>query len=119
MNALSYDEELLSEDQAKFLKMKLKQRIQHIEDTIDIHLNTIGGLEKYIDRSYIYKLLVLEYNEERIKQKNISLQRLTDVMQSYYIYDADVFFKEKGILSRIDREILELDYLDYELPIAC
>lgn len=44
-----------------------------IEDTIDIHLNLIGGLEKFIDRSYIYKLLVLEHNEERIKMKNISL----------------------------------------------
>ena len=73
LNALSYDEELLSEDQAKFLKMKLKSRIQLIEDTIDIHLNHIGALEKYIDRSYIYKLLVLEANEELIKQKNPAL----------------------------------------------
>jgi hypothetical protein len=53
--------------------MKLKQRIQLIEDTIDVHLNLIGGLEKYIDRSYIYKLLVLEVNEPMIKVKNVSL----------------------------------------------
>jgi hypothetical protein len=37
-----------------------------IEDTVDIHLNLIGGLEKYIERSYMYKLLVLEANEDRI-----------------------------------------------------
>lgn len=40
-------------------------------------------------------------------------------MQSYYLYDAEVFFKEKSILSRIDREILQLDYLDYEMPVVC
>ena len=40
-NALSYDDELLTEEQCKFLKRTLKERIQMIEDTVDIHLNLI------------------------------------------------------------------------------
>lgn len=67
LNALSYDENLLSEDQAKLFKRRLKSRIQMIEDTVDIHLNLIGGLEKNLERSYIYKLEVLLVNEEKIK----------------------------------------------------
>jgi hypothetical protein len=37
-----------------------------IEDTIDIHLNLIQGLERFMDRSYMYKLQVLEANEHLI-----------------------------------------------------
>ena len=78
INALSYDESMLSEEQAKFLKKQLKTRIQHIEDTIDIHLNVIGGLEQYIEQSYMYKFRVLEANEERIQKKYARSQRMTD-----------------------------------------
>ena len=66
-----------------------------IEDTIDIHLNLIGGLEKYIERSYMYKLLVLEANEERIQPKHEKCLRMVDHMQSYNLYDAEHFFREK------------------------
>ncbi len=69
VNALSYDEELLSDEQVKFLKRSLKQRIQMIEDTIDVHLNVIGGLEQNLERSYLYKLQVLLANEDRIQPK--------------------------------------------------
>jgi len=55
-NALSYDDDMLTEDQCKFLKKTLKERIQMIEDTVDIHLNLIEGLERFMERSYMYKL---------------------------------------------------------------
>lgn len=63
MNAVSYDQGVLNDVQAKFFKRCLKQRIRNIEDMIDIHLNNINGLERFIDRSYLYKLSVLELNE--------------------------------------------------------
>ena len=66
VNAISYDVEKMSDDYAKLFKKNLKLRIQTIEDTIDVHLNLIGGLELYMDRSYLYKLAVLDLNEERI-----------------------------------------------------
>ena len=69
LNALSYDQNVLTEEQAIFLKKCFKQRIQYIEDTIDIHLNVIAGLEKYIEQTYMYKLRVLEANEVKITQK--------------------------------------------------
>ena len=69
LNALSYDEEKLSEEQAKFLKKSFKQRIQYLEDTVDIHLNLINGLEIHIEKSYMYKLRVLEANERKITKK--------------------------------------------------
>lgn len=81
-----------------------------IEDTVDIHLNLIGGLEKYIERSYMYKLLVLEANEERIQPKFEKSLRITDHMQSYNLYDSEHFFKEKQIVAKLDREILQMDY---------
>ena len=117
INALSYDESMLSEEQAKFLKKQLKTRIQHIEDTIDIHLNVIGGLEQYIEQSYMYKFRVLEANEERIQKKYARSQRMTDFAQSYNLYDAEAFHKEKQILERLDREVLELDFLANDLPV--
>ena len=49
-----------------------------IEDTIDIHLNLIGGLERYLERSYIYKLRVLLTNEEILRSKDERALRLTD-----------------------------------------
>mmetsp|Transcript_38812 Transcript_38812/g.58996 ORF Transcript_38812/g.58996 Transcript_38812/m.58996 type:complete len:82 (+) Transcript_38812:583-828(+) len=80
VNALSYDEELLTDEQVKFLKRSLKQRIQMIEDTIDVHLNAIGGLEQNLEKSYLYKLQVLLANEERIQPKYPRSLRLTDYM---------------------------------------
>lgn len=68
-------------------KRRLKQRIRHVEDTIDVHLNLIGGLEKYMDRTYVYKLAVLEENEEKIPMKDKKSQRMTDLIQSYNIMD--------------------------------
>jgi hypothetical protein len=47
-----------------------------IEDTVDIHLNLIGGLEKYLDRNYLFKIAVLAANEEKIQMKNPNCQRL-------------------------------------------
>jgi hypothetical protein len=31
-------------------------------------------------------------------------------MQSYNLYDAEHFFKEKQIVAKLDREILQMDY---------
>ena len=158
LNALSYDQEVLTEEQAIFLKKSFKQRIQYIEDTIDIHLNVIDGLEKHIEQSYMYKLRVLQANEYRITKKYDPLvkgkgkgkgkkkkkakksnameesmknqnqneikdpvnrngepyahaQRLTDFAQSYNLFDAEEFHREKQVLDKLDREILELEYL--------
>ena len=113
-NALVYEEGRLSEHQAKLLKKSLKMRVEYIEDTIDIHLNVIGGLEQYLERSYMYKLRALEANGEKILQKHIRCQRLTDVAQSYNLYDAEEFHRVRPLLDRLDRELLELDYLDKE-----
>ena len=74
-------------------------------------MNVIGGLEKYIEENYMYKLRVLEANEERIQKKYPRSQRLTDFIQSYNLFDAEVFHKEKQVLDRLDKEILELDFL--------
>jgi hypothetical protein len=49
VNAMSYDEEKLSDDYVKYFKKNLRMRIQIIEDTIDVHLNIIGGLERFMD----------------------------------------------------------------------
>lgn len=97
-NALSYDDDMLSEDQCKFLKKTLKERIQMIEDTIDIHLNLIEGLERFMERSYMYKLQVLIANEDLIKPANERSMRLVEMMQSYNIYDAEFFYREKSVL---------------------
>ena len=43
-------------------------------------------------------------------------QRLQDFAQSYNLYDAEEFHKEKQILDRLDREILELEYLGEDQP---
>ena len=102
VNALSYDQEKLSDDYAKHFKKKLKLRIRNIEDTIDIHLNLIGGLEKFMDKSYLFKLKVLELNEEKIQLKDEKCLRLIDFTQSYYIYDSMDYAKPKAILERID-----------------
>jgi hypothetical protein len=87
VNAISYDVEKLNDEQAKQFKKCLKMRIQNIEDTIDVHLNLIGGLEKYMDRSYVYKLAVLELNEEKITQNDPKCQRLVDIVQSFHVYE--------------------------------
>lgn len=79
INAMSYDEEKLSDEYCKFFKKSLKMRTQIIEDTIDVHLNMIGGLERYMDRTYLYKLAVLEVNEELIKTKDKRCMRLNEI----------------------------------------
>lgn len=66
VNAISYDQEKLSDEYAKHHKKKLKMRVQNMEDTIDVHLNSVGALERFMDRSYMYKLAVLEANEEKV-----------------------------------------------------
>lgn len=48
-NAISYDQEKLNDEYAKHFKKKLKNRINNIEDTIDVHCNLIGGLERWMD----------------------------------------------------------------------
>ena len=82
-NAISYDQEKLSDDYAKEFKKRLKQRILDIEDTIDVHLNLIGGLERFMDKNYMYKLAVLDANEEKIPLKDENSLRLVDITQSY------------------------------------
>ena len=85
-----------------------------------MHLNLIGGLEKYMDRTYMYKLAVLEENEEKITMKDKKSQRLTDLIQSYNIMDCVDFAKPKLIQNRIDREMLELEYMQKaEQPVYC
>jgi hypothetical protein len=79
VNAISYDQEKLSDDEAKHFKKRLKQRIRAIEDTVDLHLNLIGGLETYMEQSYMYKLLLLELNELKIKAKDPKVIRCVDV----------------------------------------
>lgn len=84
MNVVSYDQDKLSNQEAQDFKKKLKRRIRSIEDVVDIHLNNICGLERFIDRSYLYKLSVLELNEKLIQQRNPRSIRLVDNCQSYY-----------------------------------
>lgn len=74
----------------------------------------IGGLERWMDQNYMYKLAGLEANEEKIALKDAKCMRLVDVVQSYYIYDSIEFTKSKKIMERIDRELLELDLNDNE-----
>ena len=54
-------------------------RIQIIEDTIDVHLNLIGGLETYMHRTYLYKLAVLDLNEEKLKEMDSKCLRMNDL----------------------------------------
>lgn len=102
-NAISYNQEKLTDDQAKHFKKKLKNRINNIEDTIDVHCNTIGGLERWMDQSYIYKLAALELNEEKVALKNEKCMRLVDLVQSYNIFDSLEYIKCKQIMQRVDR----------------
>ena len=74
----------------------------------------IGGLERWMDQTYMYKLAGLEANEEKIQLKDPECLRLVDIVQSYYIYDSIEFEKSKKIMQRIDRELLELDVNDNE-----
>ena len=79
LNALSYDDEKLSDIEGNKFKRRLKQRIRTIEDTIDLHLNLIGALELMIDKTYIYKLTVLELNEEKIPPRDKKCLRMVDI----------------------------------------
>ena len=119
INAMSYDEEKLSDDYCKFFKKNLRMRIQIIEDTIDVHLNIIGGLERFMDKTYLYKLAVLDINEELVKDNDPRCMRLNEITQSFYIYEQREFQKAKQICNRIDRELLELDNVDYHKPVYC
>jgi hypothetical protein len=94
-------------------------RIANLEDTIDVHLNLIGGLEKYMDKSYLYKLKVLELNEDKIRLRDEKCLRLVDFSQSYYIYDSNNYRRQKAVLERIDREILDLKFYEQEVPVYC
>ena len=118
-NALSYDDDMLTEEQCKFLKKSMKERIQMIEDTVDIHLNAIQGLERFMDRSYMYKLQVLRANEDKIKAANEKTLRIRELMQSYHIYDAEYYYREKSVLQRLDRETLDLEVLEKDMPVVC
>lgn len=119
LNSLSYDQEKLTDDGALFFKQKLRTRLANIEETIDIHLNSMGGLENNTDKTYIYKLAVLAANEEKIKQKDPTCQRMVDAIQSYYIYASIDYSKINLVLKRIDRELLELNYLAKDAPVYC
>lgn len=120
LNAVSYDQEKLNDLDAKQFKKRLKQRIRVIEDVIDIHLNNIGGLERLMDKSYLYKLTVLELNENRITKNNPKVLRMTDICQSYNQYDSMDFQRAQRMLQRLDREIMELEYLKVnERPVYC
>ena len=90
-----------------------------IEDAIDIHLNQVHGLERFMEKSYMYKLEVLIANIDLLRAANPRILRLVDKMQSYNIMDAEVFHKHKNIVNRIDREMLELDFLELEMPVVC
>ena len=110
LNALSYNEEHLSDIEGNKFKRRLKQRIRTIEDTIDLHLNLIGALEMMMDKTYIYKLAVLELNEGKIGVKDPKCLRMVDVSQSYNQYDSLECQKAQKMMFRIDREIMELDF---------
>jgi len=70
----------------------------------------MGGLENNTDKTYIYKLALLAANEDKIKAKDTSCQRMVDMVQSYYIYASIDYAKIDLIIKRIDRELMELSY---------
>jgi hypothetical protein len=72
-----------------------------------------------MNRTYMYKLAVLLANEEKIKIKDPNLQRLTDTQQSYYMYDSAEYHRAGLVLHRIDRELLELKYIEEDKPLYC
>jgi hypothetical protein len=91
-----------------------------LEDTIDVHLNLIGGLERFMDKNYLYKLAVLDANEEKIPLKDEKSLRMLDHTQSYHIYDSVDFSKPGLHLQMIDRDNLELDIKnEQDKPVYC
>lgn len=50
-----------------------------------------------MDRSYLYKLAVLDLNEEKIVANDPKSQRLVDIVQSFHIYEQMEFGKHKLI----------------------
>ena len=50
-----------------------------------------------MDRSYLYKLAVLDLNEEKITANDPKCQRLVDIVQSFYVYEQMEFGKLKLI----------------------
>lgn len=40
-------------------------------------------------------------------------------MQSYHIYDAEFYYREKSVLQRLDRETLDLEVLEKDMPVVC
>ena len=72
-----------------------------------------------MEKSYMYKIEVLMANIDILREANPKILRLCDKMQSYNIMDAEPFHKHKNIVNRIDREMLELDFLELEMPVVC
>ena len=72
-----------------------------------------------MEKSYIYKIEVLIANIDLLRAANPRILRICDKMQSYNIYESEIYHKEKNILNRIDREMLELDFLELEMPVVC
>lgn len=120
LNSLSFeDPHMFSKDLANYYREKLKMRLHGIEDVVDIHLNLIGGLNKNLERSYMYKLAVLEANEEKITKSEEYCLRMHDAMQSYNLYDSAECYQVKLAVDKIDRQLLDMDFLDVELPVSC
>lgn len=53
-----------------------------------MHLNLIGGLERWMDKTYLFKLAALEANEEKIALRDPKSQRMVDMVQSYNMMDS-------------------------------
>jgi uncharacterized protein YjcR len=62
---------------------------------------------------------VLRANEDKIQAANEKSLRIREIMQSYHIYDAEYFYKEKSVLQRLDRETLDLEVLEKDMPVVC
>ena len=120
LNSLTYDQTKLSDEEAKHYKRRLKQRIRNIEDVIDIHLNKIGALEKYMDKTYLYKLALLQLNQEKVQKPKDKgekkVLRMVDVTQSYCIYDSLDYMFAQNMKHRVDKEIMDLQFLQNEPP---
>lgn len=48
-----------------------------------------------MDRNYLYKLAVLDLNEERLKEKDEKCLRMIDMTQSFHIYEQTEYQKAK------------------------
>ena len=64
----------------------------------------------------MYKLSVLELNETKLTKKNHQVLRMVDICQSYNQYDSMDFSRAQRMLQRIDREIMEMEFLKVAEP---